>query len=212
MMLKGLMSRTLLQAGFLALDLSLVLYLGFPPTTGHVSSREPQHTQLPRSVGKTETTILRSVHFGDRLVLPVVQQPGGGSTFVSKQFGEVTQFSSASQYGNIGLLAHNYLSGGSFFQLELGEEVHLEYIDGSTEIFIVSEILRYQALEPKDPFSSFRNLRDENEILSTAQMVERAYGGSHHVTFQTCIEGYGNPSWGRLFVIATPKSDLPDVQ
>jgi len=31
------------------------------------------------------------------------------------------------------------------------------------------------------------------------------YRGERHITFQTCIEAYGNGSWGRLFVIAKPK-------
>jgi hypothetical protein len=42
--------------------------------------------------------------------------------------------------------------------------------------------------------------------LTTEQMFNKAYRGDRHVTFQTCIEANGEPSWGRLFVIATPKS------
>jgi hypothetical protein len=74
-------------------------------------------------------------------------------------------------------------------------------------VFVVTEILRYQALERKSPFSSFRNLSNTDEVLSTEQMFERAYGGDRHITFQTCIAKYGNASWGRLFVVATPKME-----
>jgi hypothetical protein len=37
-------------------------------------------------------------------------------------------------------------------------------------------------------------------------MFKRVYLGDRHVTFQTCIKAYGNQSWGRMFVIAVPKS------
>jgi hypothetical protein len=36
-------------------------------------------------------------------------------------------------------------------------------------------------------------------------MFNRAYVGENRVVFQTCLAAEGNPSWGRLFVIAVPK-------
>jgi hypothetical protein len=48
-------------------------------------------------------------------------------------------------------------------------------------------------------------LNNQEEILSAQQMFERAYAGVRHLTFQTCIAARGNSSWGRLFVVATPK-------
>jgi hypothetical protein len=208
MVLKGRMSRTFLNFSCLALDLSLAFYLNFPtPTTGTAQSRRPI---LANAVHHTEVGVvstLRSVHIENYVAFLVVQQPEGSPNYVSKNASEVTQFESASDYGNIGLLAHNFLSGKSFFQLNIGQEVHIEYSDGTTEVFVVTEILRYQALEPKSPFSSFRNLSNTDEVLSTEQMFERAYGGDRHITFQTCIAKYGNASWGRLFVVATPKME-----
>jgi hypothetical protein len=44
------------------------------------------------------------------------------------------------------------------------------------------------------------------ETLTAEQMFKRVYLGDRHVTFQTCIKAYGNQSWGRMFVIAVPKS------
>ena len=38
-------------------------------------------------------------------------------------------------------------------------------------------------------------------------MFKLAYLGDRLVTFQTCIEAYGNSSWGRLFVVAEPISE-----
>jgi hypothetical protein len=139
------------------------------------------------------------------LALPIVQQPAGEAGYVSGRDDEATQFAMASQYGNIGLLAHNYLSGRSFSHLAVGEEVRLVYGDGKVEYFIITEVLRYQALDPNSQWSSFRDL-DNDDVLSAEQMFTRAYAGDLHVTFQTCIEANGNSSWGRLFVIAMPKS------
>ena len=206
MELKGRMSRTILNFSCFALDLSLVFYLNFPtPSSGILQSRRPLLANAAQPVEMRDASTLRNVYIEDFVVFPIVQQPSGKPNYVSKKAGEITQFASAADYGNIGLLAHNFLSGKSFFQLHMGQEVHIEYSDGTTEVFVVTEILRYQALEPKSPFSSFRNLSNTDEVLSTQQMFERAYGGDRHITFQTCIARYGNASWGRLFVMATPK-------
>jgi hypothetical protein len=123
--------------------------------------------------------------------------------YVSSNAGEITQFNFASQAGNVGLLAHNNLAGAFLQQLAVGQEVRLIYGDGHVRKFIVTQIQRYQALEPENLFSSFRNL-DQAETLTAAQMFNRAYSGTQHVTFQTCINAEGNASWGRLFVIAAP--------
>ena len=88
-----------------------------------------------------------------------------------------------------------------------GQELFLVYEDGRIESFEVTEILRYQALDPKNPYSSFQNLDNQNEILTVGQMFDRAYQGDRHLTLQTCIAANGISSWGRLFVIASPKSD-----
>lgn len=206
MALKGRMSRTITHVGFLALDLSLLFYLGFPSPQGYISSRRPTFADSPQLVQTSPAGVVSLVHIDDLLEFPVIQQPGGKPNYVSKNLGELTQFSSASQYGNIGLLAHNYLSGRYFFRLALGQAIHVQYSDGTREEFIVTEILRYEALEPKSPFSSFRNLNNKDEILSASQMFERAYGGGYRVTLQTCIAKYGNASWGRIFIVATPKA------
>ena len=151
-----------------------------------------------------EADTLRGVYVSNVLALPVVQQPENEPYYVSGHDGEVTQFATASQYGNIGLLAHNNLSGRSFSKLSVGQEVELVYGDGRIEKFIITEILRFQALQPQSQQSSFLNL-DNSETLSANEMFDRVYTGNHHLTFQTCIKANGNMSWGRLFVVATPE-------
>lgn len=160
-----------------------------------------------RSVQNGDANVLRGVYVSNVMALPVVQQPYGNAGYVSNSDGEATQFYMASQFGTVGLLAHNHLSGKSFSQLAVGQEIRLVYGDGRVEYFVVTEVLRYQALQPTDPYSTFRNL-DKEETLSAEGMFKRVYFSDRHVTFQTCIEAEGNLSWGRLFVIAVPRSEF----
>ncbi len=155
--------------------------------------------------------MLRGVYVDEVFALPIIQQPAGSPAFVSTNDGEVTQFGMPSQYGNIGLLAHNNLSGKLFSALAIGQQVRLVYGDGKIETFVIAEVLRYQALQPASPYSSFRNMDNTEETLSAHEMFTKAYLGDHHVTFQTCIEAYGNSSWGRMFVIAVPQSEYISI-
>lgn len=173
---------------------------------GNAGSSLPAFTDFVQAVRNGESGVLRGVYVPGLLALPVVQQPAGNAGYVSYNDGEVTQFGMAAQYGTMGLLAHNYLSGRQFSQLVAGQEVRLVYGNGRIETFVVTEVLRYQALQPTSPYSSFRNL-DEEETLSAEGMFKRVYFGDRHVTFQTCIEAEGDLSWGRLFVIAVPKAE-----
>ncbi len=163
----------------------------------------PNFADFSESVQTREVDVLRGVYVPNVLALPVVQQPADQPYYVSNRDGEATQFSMAARYGNIGLLAHNTLSGRLFSGLAAGQEVRLVYSDGRVEYFVIAEILRFRALEPESVTSSFRDL-DGNETLSAGEMFNRAYVGERRVVFQTCIEAYGNVSWGRLFVVAVP--------
>jgi hypothetical protein len=164
----------------------------------------PGFEDFSRSVQNGEVDVLRGVYVPNVLALPIVQQPQDHPYYVSNRDGEVTQFSIASQYGNVGLLAHNTLSGKFFAGLSIGQQVRLVYGDGRVEEFIVANTLRFQASEPESISSSFHNL-DRNETLSASEMFLRAYAGERHLVFQTCIEVNGNTSWGRLFILALPK-------
>jgi len=178
---------------------------GFGPTVAHSQSAIPSFPEFYNPIRNGEANILRGVYVPNVLALPVVQQPEDEPYYVSGHDGEVTQFSTVSRYGNIGLLAHNNLSGKSFSKLSMGQEVDLIYGDGRIEKFVVTEVLHFQALQPESQQSSFLNL-DSSETLSANQMFDRVYTGSHHLTFQTCIKANGNMSWGRLFVVASPKT------
>lgn len=195
------------------LNLSLLLFILAAMLPSPISAAAMgDHTNLPtfpdfsQTVQNGQANVLRGVYVNDVLALPVVQQPSGNAGFVSSSDDKTTQFRMASQFGNIGLLAHNHLAGRSFSQLAIGDEVLMIYGDGRVEHFVVQEVLKYQALQPNSPYSSFRNL-DKDEIINAEQMFKRVYFGDYHVTFQTCIDAEGNASWGRLFVIAVPMEE-----
>jgi hypothetical protein len=146
---------------------------------------------------------LRGVYVPGVLSARIVPQPEGNDIFVSPLKKVVTQFTLASRFGSIGLLAHNYLAGESFSLLTEGQEFYLIYGDGQVSTFIVMEILRYRAIESTNSRSEFINL--ENGVLETASEVfTEIYDRPGQVIFQTCISAGKDPSWGRLFVIAQP--------
>jgi hypothetical protein len=204
MTLKNQMTRTALN---LALLLFVLATLFFNPVSTLAEGNEvalPNFTDFSQMVQNDEADVLRGVYVSSVLALPVVQQPDSNPGYVSSRNGLVTQFSMAAQYGNIGLLAHNNLSGRSFSHLAVGQEVRLIYGNGSVEYFVITEILQYQALQPTSMRSEFRDLATD-ETITANQLFEHIYTGKRHVTFQTCIEANGNLSWGRLFIVAEPK-------
>jgi hypothetical protein len=123
---------------------------------------------------------------------------------VSSQAGIATQFRLAAQYGSLGLLAHNYLAGGLFSALSMGQEVDVIYGDSSIRRYAVSLVRHFQALRPLDPASNFVDLDAPGTAqVSNADVFRQIYVGDR-VVFQTCINAHGNSSWGRLFVVAVP--------
>lgn len=204
MTLKDRLTRAALYlTPFLLVFAALYFYPHSSLTRGRTGKAQLHFRYLSRPAQNGEAEVLREVQVPDVLALSVAQQPEGNPNYVSSRDGEATQFSTASQYGNIGLLAHNHLSGRSFARLTVGQQVRLVFEGGKVEYFVVTEVLRFQALEPTSPLSEFRDMTSD-ELLSAGEVFERVYSGAHHVTFQTCIEEEGNLNWGRLFVLAMP--------
>jgi len=204
MTLKNKKFRTLLNTSIL---FALFVSFFFNPMSALAMQGNalPGFTEFSESVQNGDANTLRGVYVPDTFALPIVQQPSNNAGYVSNTDGVLTQFGMASKFGNVGLLAHNHLSGALFSDIAVGQEIRLVYGDGSVEYFVVTEVLSYQALQPTSPYSSFRNLDNNDDTLSAEQMFKRVYFGDHHVTFQTCIEQNGELSWGRLFIIAVPK-------
>ena len=199
------MTRITLQLNLFLFLVSAFFSYPYPhQAIGSAYSSPSSFGGFSRYVQNDETDALRGVYVPDVLELPVIQQPADDPYYVSNRYGEVTQFAMAANYGNIGLLAHNTLSGKAFSELSVGQEVRLVYGDGQVEYFVIGQVLRFQALQPESVSSMFRNL-DRNETVSAGELFSRAYTGERRLVFQTCIEADGDLSWGRLFVIAFPK-------
>ena len=151
--------------------------------------------------GKAEDLV--GIYIPEVLAAQVTKQPEGNAAFVTSWPNFVTQFSDASKFGSTGLLAHNYLAGQGFSQLDKNQTFHLVHGNGTISTFVVTEILRYQALEPNSVTSAFRDL-NTGASLTASDLFMKVYNRSGMVVFQTCISAGGNASWGRLFIIAEP--------
>jgi hypothetical protein len=151
---------------------------------------------------------LRGIYIPDILAVPVIQQPAGNNTFVSPRQNIITQFNLASAVGSTGLLAHNYLAGENFSSLKKDQKFSLVYGDGRVLTFVITEVLRYQALEPESTSSRFVSL-ENNDLLTASELFSKVYARPGDVILQTCISRDNNLSWGRLFVIAEPDRSNP---
>lgn len=101
------------------------------------------------------------------------------------------------------MLAHNYAAGSEFSKLAMDHKVVVVYGDGTMKEFVVTKIVKYQALQPNSVNSNFLDI-ETNEKLSASALFKKVYGGKPHLTLQTCIAQGNEMSWGRLFVIAEP--------
>jgi hypothetical protein len=199
-MMPGRLFRTICLNLFLFLSLTISV---FPARAIELSASTPDLTSFVDSVKDGQAGILRGVYIQGLFALRVVQQPPNNPAYVSVSQGVVTEFHSAKDVGNFGLLAHNYLAGKDFHLLSKNQEVYVIFGDGKIEKYRVKKILRYQTFEPKSTTSNFIDL-GSGERLSSTQLFAIVYKGARHLTFQTCIDKDGELSWGRLFVIAEP--------
>ena len=173
--------------------------------TQDISSTIPSLDVFAATLKNGRPQQIVGVYVANLLALRVVQQPQNDPAFVSNGRGEATQFGMAAQYGTVGLLAHNNLSGGLFFSLGIGQEVDVIYGDGSLARYSILALRHLQALRPLDPASDYIDLDDlSGTRISNDSLFQNIYAEGNRVVFQTCILAHGDPSWGRLFVIATP--------
>jgi hypothetical protein len=148
------------------------------------------------------------VYLGDNRYLRIVQQPRGRPEFVSGMSGVATSFQLASQYGTIGLIAHNFLGGKFFLESKVGDEIHVLDGWGRSRCYRVISIRQFQALEPRSPRSQFIDL-ETYQTSSASEVFKEIYTGEHHLVLQTCIEKGQIKEWGRQFVIAEPVNNQP---
>ena len=200
-------TRTVSQRILLSVSLLALVFISLIPTpvkadTGNAPAL-PHLSSFITNISNSNAGELRGIYIPGVMAFPVIQQPGDNAGFVSTEADSVTQFGMVNQFGNIGLLAHNNLAGINFFSLTQGQLVYLVYGNGEISTFIITEVLHYQAYEPYNVYTYFRDL-DSGLEYSAEDVFRKVYMGERHVTLQTCIAENGVGSWGRLFVIAIP--------
>ena len=184
------------------------------PVTGMTGSAEASPAalsydlQVSRSAANTGTRAAERIARAEAVGVfsyPVVEQPGNNPGYVSNLPATLTHFQLAQQYGTIGFLAHNTLAGAKFSRLQIGGQIKLVYDHQSPHSYWVTEVRKFQALSPLSPYSEFIDLDDGSRFTASGLFLE-IYGSGSDLVFQTCLEKNGNPSWGRLFVVA---SEIP---
>ena len=138
--------------------------------------------------------------------LPVTGQPAGDESTIYEDENMLTQYSTPAQYGVIAILAHNYLNSGRLLeQLSAGQEVYVVYGDGKVAPYTISTVKYYQALDPHNVRSDFRDLNGPGgEAISYNQLFDHVYTNAGQLVFQTCLKANGEWSWGRIFISADP--------
>ncbi|KAF0111818.1 MAG: hypothetical protein FD147_620 [Chloroflexi bacterium] len=193
-----------------------IIFALFPTMSVHAEGTSTSSNTLSlkdfsATLRKSDSSLLTGLYIDDVMAVPVLQQPSSNPGYVSSRAESVTQFGLASQYGSIGLLAHNYLSGNDFFNIQSGSLITLVYGDGSVKYYQVSDIRKYQALSPNSQYSNFKNLANPDVTLTSTDLFYETYGLGNVLVLQTCILANGDPSWGRIFIIATPYEETPDL-
>jgi len=164
----------------------------------------PSLETFAAQVGGGDGHVPVGLYLPEHLAARVVSQPAGNPGFVPFQPDQVALFRLALQYDVLGFLAHNTLAGAAFFALREGDVFYVIYGDGEVQPFLVTRVLRYQALSPNSPYSEFIDLRT-GERLTATQVFYRTYGAAKGgAVLQTCIAREGLANWGRLFLLARP--------
>jgi hypothetical protein len=195
-------TKTSLKVFVLAVLLAGLL-IPFMPARAADGVTIPAFSDFVTTVTNGQVGVVRGVYVPNVMAYRVVTQSADNPGFVSQTAGVVTQFSMAEQYNVTGLLAHKNLAGASFSNLVVGQEIRIVFGDGRVAIYMVSQAIRLQALQPLSENSDFLDL-STNSTYSAGAIFKMFYQGGDHVTFQTCILRDGNSSWGRLFVTAVP--------
>jgi hypothetical protein len=153
----------------------------------------PSLSTFVETVKDGNASTLRGVYVSNLMALSIVQQPADNPTYVSKTKSTATQFSTAAQAGNIGLLAHNTHAGSLFSKIKAGDLIVLVFGDGHIESFMAQTLERYQAMDPLNPYSQFKDVETQTSFTAE-KLFNKVYRGDYHLTLQTCIEKNGDYS------------------
>lgn len=166
-------------------------------------SRKKQHhsSKVNADAQKKPFENINGIFLTRKRFLRVIDQPKGRPGFISGESGIATKFRMASEHGNIGLIAHNYLEGKHFLNLKVGDKLYVTNENEEEQCYRIKKIHRFQALDPRSPRSDFLNLKTRNK-LKFDELFNQIYTGDHRLVLQTCIEKDEDQEWGRFFAIA----------
>ena len=115
--------------------------------------------------------------------LEIVDQ-GEDSSYISANIETATLFRDAGWYGVVGLLAHDYLAGELFFDLEVGDSLWLLYPQGAVA-YKVTHVVEYMP-------AGEDMLRDvDGRLLRYEEVFDLMYTIPGRVVFQTCTKEGG---------------------
>ncbi len=164
----------------------------------------PVFDQFVESIKTGEKGKIVGLWVEGKMALMVVYQPPSQPGFVSTIDNTATYFLLPYKMANnYGMLAHNYLAGRYFFDVNVGDIVQLVFGDGDYQDFEVVEIQSYQAIQPNNPRSEFIDLVSGDQLTANNLFI-KVYMGSFHTTMQTCIAKGASGEWGRQFILAPP--------
>lgn len=176
-----------------------------PPAAQQAAPVAPDLQTFAAAVTNGDPAAVTGVYAEGIFALQVRQQPYDNYNYIADEDGTVTQYARPTQFGVTGLLAHNTLSGRLFFKLRNDNQLTLVFGDGRLVHYRIRELQNYQALSPYDTRSDFVDLNNPSaQLLSHTELYQRVYTSPATLVLQTCIEANGEPTWGRLFVIADP--------
>lgn len=207
-------TKIFLWVPYLLLILTIFVYYKMQndiiPITGYKGgSKNGQKASVVPSLDKfvssieNESSSLVGVYADGLFALKIVEQPPGRDAYVAARPDVVTLFSEAEDFGSIGLLAHNFLAGSYFFDLEMHEQILVISGDGALSPYRITAFRRFEALDPQNPKSNFLDLT-KGQNITAEKVFKQVYMHKNSLIFQTCIQENGNDEWGRLFVIAEP--------
>lgn len=163
----------------------------------------PTLEKFVESVKNGQSDVVRGAFVSNRLAAPVVQQPTDDPDYVAAAADAVTEYRLADQYGTIGLLADNTLTGRLFFNLSAGQQIDIVYGDGAIKSYQIYRSESFKALNPTEADSNMVDLAS-GATLTSGDVFNRVYRGSEHVTLHTHIARDGISNWGHLYVLALP--------
>ena len=156
----------------------------------------PSFHSFVQTVADGDPTV-RGVYIPEVMALEVVQQPKDQPAFVSIEPKAATQFQMASTFGTIGLLAHNFLAGRYFDDVQSSatrSRLSMEMV--RIEEYQISSILQFQALDTTNTRTDFVDTCHPIKRITAEELFNLVYGGKPHLTLQTCIAKGQHPSPG----------------